>query len=48
MEQLVANQHDQREEAQLEVVQLGWCLCLISADDEQREEDGEQAATDDV
>lgn len=71
MEKLVADQHDQGEETQLEVagrvkstsvtceidpfiycsysvfvghsLQLGWCLCLISTDDEQREKDGEQA-----
>lgn len=77
MEKLVADQHNQGEETQLEVaervesthaisdscvyikyfferkivffishsLQLCWRLGLISADDEQREEDGEQAAT---
>lgn len=48
VEQFVADQHHQGEETQLEVVLLCWCLGLVSADDEEREEDGEQAATDDV
>lgn len=48
MEQLVADQHHQGEEAELEVVELRWSLGLISTDDEEGEEDGEQAATDDV
>lgn len=34
VEKLVADQHNQGEEAQLEVVQLCWRLGLISADDE--------------
>lgn len=46
MEKLVTDQHNKGEETQLEVVQLCWRPGLISADDEQREEDGEQAATD--
>lgn len=46
MEKLVADEHNQGEETQLEVVQLCWGLGLICADNEQREEDGEQAATD--
>lgn len=48
VEKLVTDQHNQGEETQLEVVEPCWGLGLISADDEQREKDGEQAATDDV
>lgn len=45
VKQFVADQHDQRKEAELEVVEFDWRLCFISADDEEREEDGEQTAT---
>lgn len=46
VKQLVADQHNQGEKAQLEVVKLSWRLSFISTDDEQREKDGEQTATD--
>lgn len=48
MEEFVADQDNRGEKTQLKVVQSCWCLGLISADDEQWKEDGEQGATNDV
>lgn len=48
VEQLVADEDDQREETELEVVKLNRGLSFIGADDKEWEKDGEQAATDDI
>lgn len=44
VEQFVTDEDDQGKEAELEVVDFDWGLCFIGADDEEREENGEQTA----
>lgn len=48
VEQFVTDEDDQGKEPELEVVELDWGLCFISADDEEREENGEQTTAYDV
>lgn len=48
VEQFVTDEDDQGKEAELEVVEFDWGLCFVSADDEKREENGEQTTAYDV
>lgn len=48
VEESVAEENHQGEETELEVVCFARCLCFVGADDEQREKDGKEAATDDI
>lgn len=48
VEQFVTDEDNQGKEAELEVVEFDRGFCFISADDEKREENGEQTAAYDV